>query len=110
MIPKRWQRRSAGHLRNYSKIDFYEKLIKLLRSLGLRRQSHQTPQEFLNAAGETLSQADFKIDTRQLSNAFYARRFGQFEKLDPQQSAWVQETLNRLEEAIRNGLGKKLKP
>ncbi|MFM9061828.1 MAG: DUF3488 and DUF4129 domain-containing transglutaminase family protein, partial [Pirellula sp.] len=109
LIPKRWQRRSAKHLRSYSKIDFYEKLIKLLRTLGLTRKPHQTPQEFLQLAEESLRQADFRIDSGHLSSAFYARRFGQFDQLDQEQTRWVQETLGRLEEAVRNGLKKKLK-
>jgi len=109
LIPKRWQRRSAKHLRSYSKIDFYEKLIKLLRTLGLTRKPHQTPQEFLQFAEESLRQADFRIDSGHLSSAFYARRFGQFDQLDPEQTRWVQETLGRLEEAVRSGLKKKLK-
>ena len=110
LMPKRWQRRSAQHFRSYSKIDFYEKLIKLLRTLGLTRKPHQTPQEFLQFAEESLRQADFRIDSGHLSSAFYARRFGQVDKLDSEQTRWVQETLGRLEEAVRNGLKKKLKP
>ncbi|MFM8400226.1 MAG: DUF4129 domain-containing transglutaminase family protein, partial [Pirellula sp.] len=109
LIPKRWQRGSAKRLRSYSKIDFYEKLIKLLRTLGLTRKPHQTPQEFLQLAEESLRQADFRIDSGHLSSAFYARRFGQFDQLDQEQTRWVQETLGRLEEAVRNGLKKKLK-
>jgi hypothetical protein len=109
LVPKRWQRRSSQHFRSYTKIEFYEKLIKLLRTLGLRRKPHQTPQEFLQFAEKSLRQADFKIDGGHLSSAFYARRFGQFDKLDPEQTQWVQETLGRLEEAVGNGLKKKLK-
>jgi len=109
LIPKRLQRRSVKQLRSYSKIDFYEKLIKLLRTLGLTRKPHQTPQEFLQFAEQSLRQADFRIDSGHLSGAFYARRFGQFDQLDPEQTRWIQETLGRLEEAVRNGLKKKLK-
>jgi hypothetical protein len=109
LVPKSLRGKSAVLRRTYSKIEFYEKLIKLLRSLGLRRQPHQTPQEFLWAAGDALKRADLSLDMEQLSSLFYAKRFGQSETLDPDQAACISANLKSLDEAIRGGLKNKIK-
>ena len=109
LIPKKWRRKSTRQRRSYSRIEFYEKIIKLLRSLGLRREPHQTPQEFLQIAGDALGRADLTVDMKKLSTAFYAKRFGENDELDPDQVASVQTTIKSLEDAIRDGLKKKIK-
>lgn len=109
LFPKTWRRNSTRQRRSYSRIEFYEKIIKLLRSLGLRREPHQTPQEFLQIAGDALGRADLTVDMKKLSTAFYAKRFGENDELDPDQLASVQTTIKSLEDAIRNGLKKKIK-
>jgi hypothetical protein len=109
LIPKRSRSKSSTRGRNYSRIEFYERLVKLLRSLGMKRQPHQTPQEFLELVGDSLRRADLDLNMKQLACVFYAKRFGQQDSLAPEQAEWVQATLKSLEEAIRNGLKKKLK-
>lgn len=109
LIPKRLRRKSLSQRRSYSRIEFYERFVKLLRSLGLRRESHQTPQEFLHDVDQVLRLADLQLDMNQLVWAFYSKKFSHDDRLDPQQAATIQTTIKSLEDAIRNGLKKKIK-
>jgi hypothetical protein len=108
LIPKRLHRKSLLRRKSYSRVEFYEKLTKLLRTLGMRRQSHQTPQEFLQLASSRLKLAQLDLDLSDLSFAFYAKRFGQHDTLDEAQANSIQATLKSLEDAIGSGLKKKI--
>jgi hypothetical protein len=108
LIPKRLHRKSLLRRKSYSRVEFYEKLTKLLRTLGMRRQSHQTPQEFLQLASSRLKLAQLDLDLSDLSLAFYAKRFGQYDTLDESQANSIQATLKCLEDAIGSGLKKKI--
>jgi hypothetical protein len=101
-------RKTLLRRKRYSRVEFYEKLIKLLRTLGMRRQPHQTPQEFRQLASSRLKLAHLDLDLADLSLAFYAKRFGQHDQLDEAQAGAIQATLKRLEEAIGSGLKKKI--
>jgi hypothetical protein len=109
LFPKSFLRKQSLSRQNHSRIEFYEKLVRLLRSLGLRRLPHQTPQEFLQIAGGKLKRADLSLDVEQLSFLFYSKRFGQNEPLEPDQAACIASNLKILEEAIRGGLKNKIK-
>ena len=108
LIPKGLHRKTLLRRKRYSRVEFYEKLIKLLRTLGMRRQPHQTPQEFLQLASSRLKLAHLDLDLADLSLAFYAKRFGQHDQLDEAQAGAIQATLKRLEDAIGSGLKKKI--
>jgi hypothetical protein len=109
LVPKSLRRKAVVLRRSYSKIEFYERLTKLLRSVGLKRQPHQTPEEFLRMAGDALKRVDLSLDMEQLSLLFYAKRFGQKETLDPDQAACISANLKCLDEAIRSGLKNRIK-
>ena len=109
LFPKSFRRKQSLSRQNHSRIEFYEKLVRLLRSLGLRRLPHQTPQEFLQIAGGKLKRADLSLDVEQLSSLFYSKRFGQNETLEPEQTDCIASNLKILEEAIRGGLKNKIK-
>jgi hypothetical protein len=75
-----------------SRVDFYERLIKLLEKQGLRRASSQTPLEF--AASVDLSEA------RAITNAYNRVRYGE-EQLSASERKQIESLLFQLERSRR---------
>jgi protein-glutamine gamma-glutamyltransferase len=95
-------RNGAGQLRAMvSKVDYYERAAKLLRKLGRRRKPFQTPREFLQSAAAELRAIGIQINELDLSEPFYARRFGSAEAEGPEQHAKIQKAIASLEAAVR---------
>ena len=82
---KVWQ--SGSDLESF-RVDFYERLIALLESRGLRREPHQTPLEFAAAIGMNEAHA--------ITDAYNRVRFGE-EKLSDSERKRIEEFLSRLE-------------
>jgi hypothetical protein len=70
------------------RVDFYERLIALLESRGLRREPHQTPLEFAAAIGVNEAHA--------ITDAYNRVRFGE-EKLSDSERQRIEELLSGLE-------------
>ena len=104
-----WNKRRSRNPNKLSRIEFFERLTKLLQRVGLRRPHNQTPKEFLANAQTLLGRADVELDLDRFSSAFYSKRFGEERDLDPQETASIQNALKTLELAIQNGLRKKMK-
>lgn len=92
---KRRQRLAA------SRVDYYEKAAKLLKRLGFKRKPSETPREFLRAASQQLSAWGIAIDDRDLSDPFYARRFGSGNVEVLEQQVRIQRVIAGLELALR---------
>lgn len=85
-----------------SRIDYYDKAAKLLKTLGFNRKEHQTPREFLTASAQQLQLAGISLDERDLTGPFYSRRFGSNEGESSEQLARIREAIAQLELAVRN--------
>ena len=101
------RRRKNASLRDVSRIEFYERVSKLLRKLGLRRADSQTQREFLNFAATELSSYGVNLDAGDLSDAFYEQRFGDAIPLDARQKDRIQVAISQLESALRTGVRRK---
>jgi len=74
------------------RIDFYERLLKVLEKQGVKRELYQTPLEFAAAAGVSEAQA--------ITNAYNRVRFGE-EKLSDSERTEIDSLLSRLERKQR---------
>jgi hypothetical protein len=85
-----------------SKVPFYRRLEAVLAQHGLRRPAAQTQREFAREAGARIGastgQSQLVHLPAEVAEAFYQVRFGG-RRLDPRQSAAVNEALTRLERA-----------
>ena len=70
-----------------SRVEFYQRLLELLKKRGLMRESSQTPMEFAFAVGINEAQA--------ITNAYYRVRFGE-EKLSGSERTQIEELLSRV--------------
>src|SRR6185369_780172 len=84
-----WQTPEDDHA---IRIDFYQRLIKLLEKQGITRELYQTPLEFASAVG--ISEA------RAITNAYNRVRFGD-EKLSGPERAQIESLLAQLEQHRR---------
>jgi protein-glutamine gamma-glutamyltransferase len=78
---------SGRHPEN-SDVDFYERLIVLLRKRGIKREPHQTPLEFATGVGMT--------EARAITKAYNRVRYGA-ERLSASERKQIEELLSRLE-------------
>ena len=76
-----------------TRVDFYERLLKILEKQGINRELYQTPLEF--AFGVDGSEA------RAITNAYNRVRFGE-EKLSDSERTEIEHLLTRLERKRRN--------
>jgi len=88
---KIWQTRSDHET---SRVEFYKRLLELLKKQGLMREASQTPLEFASAAGINEAQA--------ITTAYYRVRFGE-EKLTASERTQIEELLSRIEQSRKNG-------
>jgi hypothetical protein len=102
LIPKRLRRSGANLQRVRSRVEFYERVSKQLKRLGFQRSAYQTPREFLGVVDHSLQRAGLKLDMGVISEAFYAKRFGEVQELSSEQLTVIQTVLERLDEAIGN--------
>ncbi|MEK6336159.1 MAG: DUF3488 and transglutaminase-like domain-containing protein [Acidobacteriota bacterium] len=79
-------RRSAGF--ESSRVDFYERLIRLLEKRGIRRDSHQTPLEFASSVGLDEAAA--------ITKAYNRVRYGE-QKLSSAERKQIDSLLSQLE-------------
>ena len=79
-------RRSAGF--ESSRVDFYERLIRLLEKRGIRRDSHQTPLEFASSVGLDEAAA--------ITKAYNRVRYGE-QKLSSDERKQIDSLLSQLE-------------
>jgi protein-glutamine gamma-glutamyltransferase len=103
-------RRKSNSRSAASRVDFYEKAVKLLQKLGLRRQSSQTQREYLASAREQLQSIGIEVNDRDLSDAFYEKRFGGIETITDEQQVRIANALLQIEAALLDGGRRKLKP
>jgi hypothetical protein len=82
----------AGSELDSSRVDFYERLIKLLDKQGLKRASNQTPLEFAASVGLTEAQA--------ITNAYNRVRYGAA-RLSASEQKQIEQLLLRLEQNRR---------
>jgi hypothetical protein len=101
------RRRKNTSRRDVSRVEFYERVSKLLRKLGLRREDSQTQREFLNVAATELLSYGVTLDAGDLSDAFYEQRFGEAMPLDARQKDRIQVAISQLESALRTGVRRK---
>ena len=87
---KVWQ---SGTAAETTRIDFYERLLKVLEKQGIKRELYQTPLEFAATAGASEAQA--------ITNAYNRVRFGE-EKLSASERTQIESLLSRLERKQRN--------
>lgn len=85
-----WQ---TGAESESTRIDFYERLLKVLEKQGVKRELYQTPLEFAAAAGVSEAQS--------ITNAYNRVRFGE-EKLSDSERTQIENLLSRLERKQRN--------
>jgi hypothetical protein len=103
-----YHRRSSG--RNaVSRVEFYEQAVRLLQRLGVRRLPHQTQREYLSAASAKLQTIGVELNDRDLSDAFYDKRFGGRETLSEDQRQRIRLALEQIEAALRDGAKRKLR-
>jgi transglutaminase-like putative cysteine protease len=88
---KIWQTGSEGET---SCVEFYERLLELLKKQGLMRESSQTPLEFAAAVGIN--------EARAITTAYYRVRFGE-EKLTGSERTQIEELLARIEQSRKSG-------
>jgi protein-glutamine gamma-glutamyltransferase len=96
---RRWRKLSQKS--RASKIDFYDRLVLVLRRHGLQRFNHQTQQEFLLQAKHELAKHSLELDAEGIGRLFYARRFGGVTKLSDAERKMVDESIQALESAKR---------
>lgn len=107
-LSRLYQRRSQG--RNaVSRVDFYEQAVRLLQRLGVRRMPHQTQREYLANASAQLHAIGIQLNDRDLSDAFYDKRFGGRETLSEEQRERIGLALSQIEAALRDGAKRKLR-
>ena len=87
---KVWQKGAEAET---TRIDFYQRLLKVLEKQGVKRELYQTPLEFAATAGVSEAQA--------VTNAYNRVRFGE-EKLSDSERAQIDSLLSRLERKQRN--------
>jgi transglutaminase-like putative cysteine protease len=87
---KVWQARSDDET---SRVEFYQRLLELLKKQGLMRESSQTPLEFASAVGIN--------EARTITNAYYRVRFGE-EKLTGPERTQIEELLSRVEQSRKS--------
>lgn len=85
-----------------SRIEFYEKVSKQLRRLGFQRAVSQTPQEYLGWVDSTIKRVGLQLDMPVISEAFYAKRFGEKQELSPEQQTVIESVVQRLDEVLGN--------
>lgn len=76
-----------------SRVEFYERFIRLLEMQGVKRELHQTPLEFASALGLSEAQA--------ITNAYNRVRFGN-DRLADSERTQIESLLSRLEREQRN--------
>jgi transglutaminase-like putative cysteine protease len=76
-----------------SRVEFYERFIRLLEMQGVKRELHQTPLEFASALGLSEAQA--------ITNAYNRVRFGN-DRLADSERTQIESLLSRLERKQRN--------
>ena len=59
-----------------TKVDFYNRVSKVLKKMGINRQPWETPREFLSLASQRLSEKGLVLDSSFLAACFYELRFG----------------------------------
>ncbi|HXI74358.1 MAG TPA: DUF4129 domain-containing transglutaminase family protein, partial [Pyrinomonadaceae bacterium] len=87
---KVWQKGTEAET---TRIDFYQRLLKVLEKQGVKRELYQTPLEFAATAGVSEAQA--------ITNAYNRVRFGE-EKLSDSERTQIDSLLSRLERKQRN--------
>jgi Ca2+/Na+ antiporter len=85
-----WQR--AGDVKA-TRVEFYERLLKVLAKQGIKRELYETPLEFASAAGVN--------EARAITNAYNRVRFGE-EKLSETEAKQIESLLARIEQSGRN--------
>jgi transglutaminase-like putative cysteine protease len=89
--------------REQSRVDFYERFIKVLARHGIRRGRSETPLEFADAAQQRLEEilADTGLSgfPDNLVRKFYDVRYGDV-SLEPRESQAISDLLTRLEGAL----------
>jgi len=100
---RRWRRRrTAGN--QHERVEFYERLVRILERYGVRRGGQQTPLEFALAAGAELV-ADNYTRThatlpRRIVEMYYRVRFGRH-ALDHREADGVEQQLVMLDRVLR---------
>jgi transglutaminase-like putative cysteine protease len=87
---KIWQTSSEDET---SRVEFYQRLLELLKKQGLMRESSQTPLEFASAAGINEAQA--------ITNAYYRVRYGEEQLTGPERTQ-IEKLLSRIEHSPKN--------
>ncbi len=82
-----------GGLYEGPRVDFYERLIRLLEKQGLKREPYETPLEFAQALDISEALA--------ITNAYNRVRFGE-EKLSESERRQIENLLSRIESGRRN--------
>jgi hypothetical protein len=70
---------------------------------------YQTQREYLAAASAQLHAIGIQLNDRDLSDAFYDKRFGGLETLTEEQSQRIGIALSQIETALRDGAKRKLR-
>jgi protein-glutamine gamma-glutamyltransferase len=85
---KVWQ---TGGQTEATRVDFYERLLRLLEKRGLKREAYQTPLEFAGSIGGT--------EARMITSAYNRVRFGG-QKLTTDENHLLNEALAKLEKGV----------
>ncbi len=84
-----WKVWRTGAETESSRVDFYERFIRLLEKEGWKRETYQTPLEFAAVLG--------RPEAAIITTAYNRVRFGE-EQLSPSESRQLEEALARLKE------------
>ncbi len=93
-----------------SRVEYYERAAKLLMKLGMRRKSYETPREFLQSSASQLRASGVIMNELDLSEPFYARRFGDVPSEGLEEQAKILKAISVLESAVRDKKHLKLQP
>jgi len=85
-------------------IVFYERLQKIIASLGVERMTGQTPREFARTLASQLPQPVATVPS-EVTEVFYAVRYGH-RKLADDEVAGIESRLNQLDQLLRDSLVK----
>jgi transglutaminase-like putative cysteine protease len=96
-------RRAKRRAKATERVDFYERLERLLARHGFRRQQTQTPLEFALATGaELVAEAELRPAAtlpRRIVETYYRVRFGR-RALDNRERSFVEQQLDELDAAL----------
>ena len=89
--------RRASNQRSVSSVDFYNRIARSLKQIGVQRGQGETQLEYFHAGATALRPYSIALDADWLAELFYARRFGGLAKLSKEDQLQMEKVLQTLE-------------